>query len=1326
MEVFDKKCFSTIFIIWLPIYLLLLSFPASILSQVNWEILYQNNFDSEQTTNWFLSAAWNLEDIESGNYALVGRGINDVAPVKYLDGYAWTNYSLKCKLKIQIEPAYIGMRISSYGDSRYLINLSTVGIYLNALTSAGEFRYLAKRDGDFINLDTWHNIEILCQGTQITIYVDDCLIFEFEDDQPLLSGTIAFETWGDCQFQVDDVMVIGELPPHAPPEYTWNATGGPSGGLGYDIRIHPSDKSIMFVTDNPSGINKSYDGGNSWVQRNDGITARSGPALDAIPIFSLTIDSNNPKIVWSGLQYLKGVYRSEDGGETWEQKLIGITEGTDISFRGFAIHPDSSNIVLLAAGITAAANKHKGKIYKTRNNGEIWYPVWEGDNVARVLIFDPTDPNIVYCSTGIFDFDAFNSDKNLGLAGAGGEGILKSLDGGETWYRINNGMDNLYIGFLEMHPDNPEILYAAAGNLSFQTPHFGGVYKTTNGGMKWDKVLKTNMITVVSLSPSNPNIVYAGTDNEFFRSDNNGESWQKLTNESQWWGPPGIVAGFPISAVVDPDDPMKIFVNNYNGGNFMSTNGGKSWVTANDGYSGAVIRHIELVKEEPTSVYCTASSGIFRSINGGDTWDGLAFVTDPYPDFGISINPLNKNEILAGEERNGVIYKSENGGFNWKKVFNHPEASADDSEKEMGFKTIVYAKSDPNIVYAGMYAGRGPDNRFVVSYGIYKSMDGGESWEQKMNGFDSYDKNINCIMVHALNSDIVYAGTNLDGIYKSVDGGNTWNAYNNGLRSMNVQSLAFDTSDPGILYAGLGEGVGIFKSTNGGILWEEINNGINIICPSYISPIGKIPIGITSENANIKFNSNLNYNDIPWTSILDIAIDPTNPDIIYIVDKSTGVYVSFNGGGEWYQISKGLLTKSITCIDISGNGEVVYVGTNGRGVYKLVLGKNKVPQITSYFPTNNDTIVVFEEEQKEFSINAFDLNGDQLIYSWSLNGNIIPTATNSIYILESIVLKEGLNYLSTTVSDQSDSICVTWKICYKLNNPPLIHNLLELTFNEDDSLIVPIFFWYDYIDDEQYADSLLAIKFDPGEFVDVNLHNDSCKFTPLSDWFGTDTLQIIVTDKSNLSSTARLFVVVNPINDPPYLKNLPDSIFFRNDEKFILDISEKVIDVDTPDSSLNYLFDCSNDSLICSVDSINFEIMTISALSGLRGSANLFITVFDDSCDSTIATVPVRVEYPMGVNHFKEQTPTQYELYQNFPNPFNPRTTVRYSLPKPSKVIIEIYNLGGGLVATIFNDNKSAGNHTVIWDAWQNSSGTYFIKMKAGDFVKIRKCVLLK
>ncbi|MCJ7726815.1 MAG: hypothetical protein MUP76_10565, partial [Acidimicrobiia bacterium] len=176
----------------------------------------------------------------------------------------------------------------------------------------------------------------------------------------------------------------------------WVRTGGPLGGLGYDVRMSPDDPDLMYVTDAWAGVFRSEDGGATWIPSSQGIMARTGPSGDGIPIFSLTIDPHDPSILWSGTQGIRGIYRSGDGGLTWTEMVQGVTEANGITFRGFTVDPRSSDIVYAAAELASwvwAGTEMPGRefdmtggvVYKTTDGGAHWTAVWRGDNLARYV-----------------------------------------------------------------------------------------------------------------------------------------------------------------------------------------------------------------------------------------------------------------------------------------------------------------------------------------------------------------------------------------------------------------------------------------------------------------------------------------------------------------------------------------------------------------------------------------------------------------------------------------------------------------------------------------------------------------------------------------------------------------------------------------------------------------------------------------------------------------------------------------------------------------------------------------------------------------------------
>jgi photosystem II stability/assembly factor-like uncharacterized protein len=905
----------------------------------SWVPLFESSFEEGSAGGWSLGVGWHVEKNSSGNYVLTGTGHHWANP----NVVGWNDCAIQAKIKLISGGFHFNFRISDGRASdtqrsrvRYFLSVHEQGLSL--LKQVGSKFFDLNRCRIHLTRDDWHLLKIHLSGTAIKIYVDDALRLDWVDEnEPIMFGKFAFETLNGAHIQFDEVVVFGEPPPDPPPGYVWTKTGGPSGGLGYDVRIHPLDKRIMFVTDNPSGVNKSCDAGITWTQRNQGITTRTGPSGDGVPIFSLTIDPANPDIVWAGTQDAKGIYKSTNGGEKWTKKDDGVTEGNEISFRGFGVHPDNSNIVFAGAEISSGILGHefektRGKIYKTVNGGENWSCAWEGNNLVRFILFDPSNPKVMYASTGIFDREAYNDE---------GVGILKSIDGGQTWSQINNGIPNSkgnrFAGFFEMHPVHHQVLFAASGN-NVHGP--GGVFRTKNGGLNWEKKLSDDIFTIVTISSSDPNVVYAGSSRAFYRSEDGGDTWRRLWKQAEdCWGPPGVRAGFPISAVVDPEDPYTLFANNYGGGNFKSTDGAETWVDASKGYTGAHLHAIAMDADDPAVIYALGRSGPFRSPNGGDDWIGLAFSPANSKEWNaIALNPHNSEEILIADEFEGVLLKSVNKGSSWREVFRHPDAGRGGAKQSRhGFKALAYAPANPKIIYAGMRKGRSTINGIFPaqpSFGMYKSIDGARTWVPINNGLGSSLININCIAVHPVNSKIVYIGTWKDGVYKTTDGGLNWMYMSNGLASADIRSLCIDPQNPQVVYAGLGEGAGIFKTINGGELWEETNKGIILKCPSALLPIGKVRLGISMEPPPRR-SLRTDYYTVPWTSIWSIVIDPTDSQRLYAADHQSGIYLSADGGANWVPINEGLTNKAVTALEISNDGRILYAATEGAGVFRL-------------------------------------------------------------------------------------------------------------------------------------------------------------------------------------------------------------------------------------------------------------------------------------------------------------------------------------------------------------------------------------------------------
>ncbi|MDH3943376.1 MAG: hypothetical protein OEV06_04695, partial [Anaerolineae bacterium] len=556
----------------------------------------------------------------------------------------------------------------------------------------------------------WFALEVISIGEHQEIILNGQLALVAIDPDPLPPGGVGLAVIGDALGQFDDLSVVslGDTPPPEEPEQedpgategppptqegiatppagdmTWVRTGGPPGGIGYDIRYKFDEPNTWLVTDNFAGVHVSTDNGLTWQPSNTGISGQLGPTSDWRPVFSLTIDPHNPDTVWVGTDKTGRIYKSTDGGLTWTQKDNGVITQTSeydaLTFRGFTVDPNSSDTVyamgeiadLAQGGPLVWSTANGGVVYKTTDGGEHWELIWDGgipSSLARYMWINPENTDILYVSTGIFDRGAVNEgDPDTDTDPYGGLGILKSTDGGDSWRVLNeaNGLDFLYISSLYMHPDDPDILLAAAGKVESELYiiHLEendlktkmGVYRTTDGGETWTQVLDVGGFNAVEICLSDTNIAYAGSAATVYRSQDAGVTWTQVAGQGgNGWGPPGGLAGVPIDFQCDPNDPNRIFSNNYVGGNFLSSDGGKTWINASDGYTGAQISSVAVDPNDPAQIYVAGRNGIWSSRDGGSTWNGMRYPPSGVQVWGgewggIAIDPSDSQHLLVSEE----------------------------------------------------------------------------------------------------------------------------------------------------------------------------------------------------------------------------------------------------------------------------------------------------------------------------------------------------------------------------------------------------------------------------------------------------------------------------------------------------------------------------------------------------------------------------------------------------------------------------------------------------------------------------------------------------
>tara|TARA_R110002073_G_scaffold128999_3_gene275135 strand:- start:95306 stop:98320 length:3015 start_codon:yes stop_codon:yes gene_type:complete len=368
-----------------------------------------------------------------------------------------------------------------------------------------------------------------------------------------------------------------------------------------------------------------------------------------------------------------------------------------------------------------------GGVWKTEDYGTSWKNVSDGFFVTPsigAIEISANDPNIIYVGTGS---DGLRSNV------ISGKGVYKSIDAGKTWEHI--GLRNVgQIGAVEIDPRDHNTVWVAAIGNAFKQNSERGIYKTTDGGKNWKKVLYVSDkvgFADLELLPGNPNIVYAaawkaerkpwtiisGGKNEeggIYKSTNGGKDWIKLENGL----PKGLIGkiDLAVSAVNSSILYAVIEAPGKERGLYKSVDQGKSFVHVSDN-AGLVNRpfyytNIELDPTNPDIVYSNANP-LLKSINGGKSWRRMSV---PHGDnHDIWINPNNPNLLIQAND--GGANVSHNGGKTWSTQFNQPTAELYQIEVDDQYPYWLYAGQQDNYTTIA-----------VPSFPPYAIQDPGKGW----------------------------------------------------------------------------------------------------------------------------------------------------------------------------------------------------------------------------------------------------------------------------------------------------------------------------------------------------------------------------------------------------------------------------------------------------------------------------------------------------------------------------------------------------------------------------------------------------------------------
>jgi photosystem II stability/assembly factor-like uncharacterized protein len=608
-----------------------------------------------------------------------------------------------------------------------------------------------------------------------------------------------------------------------------------------------------------------------WQPRNDGL-------LTHAPVLALAFDPVNPQVLYVGTGDPAGLYRSEDGGQTWHPANDGL-QGRPVH----ALLADPGRPGHLLAGTSNG-------LFATVASGRSWQP-----------IPDLPWPLVVYAL-------ARDQDGTLYLAGDRPQ-PYRSDDGGQTWRPLAPLAGGSTILSLAVSTD---------GGLLLVGTDEAGLFLSRDRGQTWQVAAEIGRTTVAGLwlGDRQGHTAYARTRRGLFRSDDRGETRRPLaagieeridalaldpaagwvylaTNhgrifrgrhgEDSWlpwgegWGGRRIV--FTLRQA--PDDPRVLYAG-VEPGLYRSTDGGLSWQLLQGGLG--MPQATALAQAPEGTLYLANADGVYVSKDAGERWVRLGRGLPAVPVLSVAVSPADPLVLYAGTDGHG-LYRSNDGGQTWTPTALPVPA----------VPALLLHPADPRRVYARAAFQR-----------VYESRDGGQTWTTPWEGMDLTTEVIS-LALDPQQPEVLYAG-GTEALFKSTDGAGSWQRIAPELAGQTVFAVVVDPADSNVLYAGATRGV--YRSADGGQSWQRLGSGAGVTLLRQGSGMEEITVTALAFHPGGRKGT--------------FALRQSQ--VLYAGTKYHGVYRSDDGGD-------GLGQTSVNALLVSTDGRWLFAATP-EGFYR--------------------------------------------------------------------------------------------------------------------------------------------------------------------------------------------------------------------------------------------------------------------------------------------------------------------------------------------------------------------------------------------------------
>jgi len=595
---------------------------------------------------------------------------------------------------------------------------------------------------------------------------------------------------------------------------------------------------------------------------------------------------------------------------------------------------------------------NNGGVWKTDDYGRTWNPIFDDAPTGSVgdIAVSETNPDILYVGSG----EGLHRP-DLGV----GDGIFKSINGGKSWDHIGL-KDVQQVGRLIVHPTNPDIVFVAGLGHPYGANEERGVFKTTDGGKSWDKVLYIDDHTgaiQVEFDPNNPNILFAdmwehqegpwenakfsGPNSGLYKSTDGGENWRKITK-----GLPGAKEGLGrIGVGIAPSNSNIMFATvdaQQDGGVYKSTDAGESWTFLHGNRRlwgrGGDFAEIKVHPTNPDRLY-VANVASYTSADGGKTWMSLKGAPGGDDYHRIWINPNNPDIMLFVADQGAIV--TVNAGRTWSSWYNQPTTQLYHVITDNAFPYMVYGGQQESGAIGVASRGNGGQISFREFMGV---------------GADEYAY----VAPDPKDPNIIYGGrvTRFDkrtGQAQTI----TPEAVRSGdYRFVRTMPLLFHPADDNMLLFATNV---LWKTMNEGQSWEIISPDLSYEQPEVPSSVGDYKTKDMESMARRGV-------------IYAVGPSPLDVNTIWAGTDDGRVHITTNGGADWTEVTPPAMTTwdKVSQIDASHFDEqTAYIAINAIRkddmtpyVYRTKNGGKSWDLITKGMNPNGSINVVREDPKQ--------------------------------------------------------------------------------------------------------------------------------------------------------------------------------------------------------------------------------------------------------------------------------------------------------------------------------------------------------------------------